>query len=170
MNRKKTMIALLIVVSILMSVGIPAFAVNAQYSTTKAFLNAMDEESYKYTYVGIDNDNDEKITVKFNGDYMDTVNVNIYFNQDLDVVTMRVWDVIDFNEDDYEKVLLACNDLHRQYKFVTFLVDTSDWSVTAKLDCPIRPGKNCGDICVDGMEYIVNITDLAYDSLSVYGK
>ena len=108
--------------------------------------------------------------MEFVGEYKDNILVNLFFGQDHDLVNLRIWNLIDINEADYEKVLDACNELHASYKFVTFFVDKTDWSVTAKLDLPIREGENCGEICLDGLSYLVNIADSGYDTLKAFAK
>ncbi len=168
MKRKKILTSLLLVLTLLLSLSVPAFAVNAQYSTTRDFLKYLDEEDYKYSYLGVDNDNDEGVSLKFRGDNIDTIKINIFFDEDLDVVSMRIWYLIEFDKSDYEEVLEACNSLNNKYKFIKLYVDTSDWSVTAAIDIPIRSGSNCGEICEDGMLYLVNISDIAYETLKEF--
>lgn len=170
MKTSKTLAALLMALALLLSLSVPAFAVSAQYPTTRAFVQALDERGLKYTCAGVDSDGDEKVTVEFVGDYKDSILVNLFFGQDQDLVNLRIWNLIDINEADYEKVLDACNELHASYKFVTFFVDKTDWSVTAKLDLPIREGESCGEICLDGLSYLVNIADTGYDTLKAFAK
>ena len=170
MKASRTLAALILTLTLLMSLSVPAFGVNAQYPTTREFLAALDERGLKYTWVGVDSDGDEKVTVEFSGENKDSISVNIFFGEDYDVVNMRIWNLIDFNAADYVQVLEACNELHENYKFVTFYVDKTDWSVTAKLDLPIREGESCGAICIDGLRYLVNITDTGYDTLKAFAK
>ena len=170
MKTGKTLAALLLALALLLSLSVPAFAVSAQYPTTRAFVQALDEKNLTYTCGGVDSDGDERVTVEFVGEYKDNILVNLFFGQDHDLVNLRIWNLIDINEADYEKVLDACNELHASYKLVTFFVDKTDWSVTAKLDLPIREGENCGEICLDGLSYLVNIADSGYDTLKAFAK
>lgn len=170
MKCKKTLLSLALALLLLLSLGAPAFAISAQYPTTQAFMDALNKRDVKYTYVGVDSDGDEKITVEFVGEYKDSIYVNLFFGEDYDVVNMRIWNLIDFDEADYEKVLDACNELHSSYKFVTFYVDKIDWSVTARVDMPIRECDECGEICVDGLSYLVQIADSGYDTLKAFEK
>ncbi len=170
MKTSKTLAALLLALTLLLSLSVPAFAADVQYPTTRAFIQALDERGLKYTWAGVDSDGDEKVTVEFVGDYKDKLVVNLFFGQDHDLVDLRIWNLVDINESDYAKVLDACNELHANYKFVTFFVDKTDWSVTAKLDLPIREGESCGEICIDGLSYLINIADTGYDTLKAFAK
>ena len=170
MNLKKRIFALLLAVMLLASLSIPAFAVSAQYATTRAFLNALDDKNLKYTYVGIDNDDDEKVTISYSGDYKDTIKVNCFFDPDLDTVSLYVWNLIDFNEADYNKVLRSVDELNNDYKYATFCVDQSDWSVTAKYSMHIRTNSICGEMVLDEVNSLVNVADIGYDTLQAYAK
>ena len=94
MKTLKKLLAVLPVLGLFMSLSITAFAVNAQYGTTKEFLKVMDREDHKYHYMGIDEDDDEQVNVSFSGDNLDTIDVKIFFDEDLDSVSMRAWSVL----------------------------------------------------------------------------
>ena len=40
----------------------------------------------------------------------------------------------------------------------------------APFHLPIREGENCGEICLDGLSYLVNIADSGYDTLKAFAK
>ena len=162
MKNSRKLLAALLALCLVFSLSVPAFAVSAEYSTTKAFLKVMDREKNKYTVEGIDEDEDEQVTVSVKGDNKKKIEVLIFFNKDLDVVSMRSWYVISFDKANLEKVLSAVNQLNSDYKFVKFVVDESDYSVDAKIDCPIRDDDSAGEIAYDALYYVVNIVDEAY--------
>ena len=170
MKTVKKMLAVLLVLGLILSLSVTAFAVNAQYGTTQAFLKVLDREEHKYNYMGIDQDDDEKVNVTFTGDNMDEIDVNIYFNADQDIVSMYSWYVIEFDEADLVDVLKLVNQLNNDYKFVTFVVDESDYSVDAKVNCPLRDDDSAGEIAYDALWYIVMIVDEAYPELEAFAK
>ena len=170
MKTVKKLFALLLVLSLFVCLSVPAFAVNAQYGPTQAFLKVMDRENHKYNYMGIDSDDDEQINVSFTGDNKSKIEVKIYFDEDLDSVSMRSWSVISFDEAKLNEVLLLVNKLNDDYKYVKFVVDLSDYSVDAEIDCPLRDDDNAGEIAYDGLYYIVKIVDKAYPELVEYDK
>ncbi len=53
MKTSKKLFAVLLALCLFLSLSVPAFAVSAQYSTTKSFLKVMDREEFKYTVVGL---------------------------------------------------------------------------------------------------------------------
>ena len=81
-----------------------------------------------------------------------------------------VWNVIDFDKRDLADVLALVNDINNAYKYVTFTVDLTDYSITAKLDAPLRDCEEAGEIAFDGLWYIVKICDEAYPELEFYAK
>ncbi len=169
MKNRKWLVLLLTVV-LMFSLSAPALAVKAQYPTTASFLEYLDSKDMKYKYLGVDQDDDEEVTVSFEGDYMDTIKVEVFFDEDLDVVSMRVWDVIAFKEEDFFDVLKTVNELNDQYKFINFTVDTDDWTVTASLDAPLRDCEEAGEISFDGLYYIMMIADEGYDVLAKFAS
>ncbi len=168
MKNSRKLFAVLLALCLVFSLSVPAFAVSAEYSTTKAFLKVMDREKNKYTVEGLDDDEDEKVSVSFTGDNKKDIDVIIFFDKDLDAVSMRSWYVISFEKADLDKVLSVVNQLNSDYKFVKFVVDESDYSVDAKIDCPLRDDRNAGEIAYDALYYVVNIVDEAYLELEEF--
>ena len=106
----------------------------------------------------------------FEGDYLDDINVNIYFDEDLDSVSMCSWYIIEFDEADLPEVLKLVNKLNNDYKFVRFQVDEKELSVDAQIDCPLRDDENAGEIAYDALYYIVMIVDEGYPELKAFAK
>ena len=170
MKTSKKLFAFLLVLCIFLSLSVTAFAVSAEYPTTQAFLKVMDREKSKYTVIGIDEDKDEQVSVSVRGDNKKKIEISIFFDEDLDVVSMRSWYVISFDKANLNKVLAAVNQLNSDYKFVKFVVDETDYSVDAKIDCPLRDDDNAGEIAYDALYYIENIVDEAYLELKEFEK
>ncbi len=162
MKATRKLFAILLVLCLFFSLSVSAFAANAQYNPTKAFLKVLERETHKYNYMGIDEENDEQVNVTFTGDNVDRIDVEIYFDEDLDSVSMRSWRVISFKEADLADVLEAVNQVNGDYKYVKFVVDEDDLSVDAEIDCPLRDDENAGEIAYDALYYIVMIIDAAY--------
>ena len=162
---KRKLLSFALVLVLLCCLCVPVWAADVQYKTTKSFLEVLDAEDCEYKFIGVDQGDYEELTVEFEGDYLDSITADIFFNADGDVVSMRVWDLITIDEKDYADVMKAINDLHRQYKFVCFAVDTDDWTVYATLDAPLRECDEAGDIAADAVYYLVNIADRGYQAL-----
>ena len=141
----------------------------AQYSSTQAFMDAMDEKGIIYTYKGIDDDNDEWLEIVYTGDYCDNIDIIVYFKADTQEANFRFWNMVDFNSADYREVLTVVNQLNSDYKWVKFVVDTRDYSVQSEADVIFHP-VDVGDICLETLSHIVNVSDLAYHVLEPYVK
>lgn len=166
----KKSVAGLLVLALFLSMNVFASAVNVQYATTEEFLKVLREEEVKYSYRGVDEDEDEEVTVAYTGDYCDDIFIRIFFSQSLDSVSMRFWNIVDFDKANYTDVLKIVNELNADYKFVKFVVDTNDWSVGAELDVPLREGEDAARIAYDALLAIVKISDMAYPDLEDLAK
>ena len=167
-KKKKHIAAFLLVLVLFMGMSTPAYAVKAQYATTASFLEALSEDGVKYNYKGVDQDDEEEVTVSYAGDYMDSIRAVIFFDEELDSVSMRIWDVIAFDEDDYFDVLKTVNSLNYKYKYAYFVVDEEDWTVYATIDVPLRDCDEAGEIAYDALYYLVEICDRGYDELKEF--
>lgn len=170
MKTVKKIFAVLLILGLILSLSVSAFAVTAQYGPTQEFLKVLDREGHKFNYMGIDEDDDEQVNLTFAGDKLDTIDIKVFFDEDLDSVSMRVWSIIYFDEADLTKVLEQVNTLNNDYKYVKFVVDTDDMSVDAEIDAPLRDDKNAGEIAYDALYYIVKIVDEGYPELKAFAK
>ena len=82
-------------------------------------------------------------------------------------VSLRVWDVIEFEESDLAKVLITANDLNASYKWVKFVVYTEDCTVSAEMDATFGED-DAGEICLRDLYRIIDIVDLAYPEFEPY--
>ena len=72
-----------------------ACAVTAEFKTTQQFLDYLDAKGYKYSYVGVDEEAErERVNVPFSLDNFSSVECAIFFKNDLEEVSLRVWDII----------------------------------------------------------------------------
>lgn len=170
MKSTRKLLAILLALCLFTCLSAPAFAVDAQYGTAQKFLEVLNREGHRYNYMGIDSDDDEQINASFSGDNVDSIDVKIFFDEDLEIVSLRVWRVISFQESDLANVMDKVNELNNDYKFIKFVVDKSDMSVDAKVDCPLRDDANAGEIAYDGLYYIVKLVDAAYPELKPFNK
>ena len=95
--------------------------------------------------------------------------MEVFFPASCDFASFYCWNIIDFDESELADVLPVINQLNRDYRFVRFYVDSSDWSVTAQLDAIFREN-DVGPICDDAMYYTVQLSDIAYDALKDFAK
>ena len=146
---KKTRNIAVLLIALVLSFSVlcaPAYAVTAQYSSTQDFVDAMNEEGYKFTLKGVDQEGDELV-----------------------ITNIRVWNVIDYNQSDFMDVLVAVDKLNSDYNYVRFYTDDYDDSVTAALDLIYRD-EDVDDICMEALYYVVNIVEEGLAALAPYDK
>lgn len=169
MKKIRNIAMLLIVFALCFSVlCAPAHAATAQYKSTQAFVDAMSAEGYKYTLQGVDQDGDELVLTTFDTDN-GSIEIRFYFDQNCENTYIRVWNVIDYDYSDVREVCQALDTLNGEYKFVRFYTDDYDDSVTASLDLIYR-NNDVGEICMEGLYYVVNIVEVALADLAPYNK
>lgn len=178
----KRILSILIVLLLCLSISNSAFASGlskfrdtqrtteqAAYASTQSFLDAMDTEKILYTYHGLDSDKDDWVEVVYSGDYCDEIDIDVYFSSAEDRASFRFWRVIEFDREDYADILFAVNQLNADYKWIKFVVDMSDYSVSAESDV-LFPAGDAGAICLESLDQIVSVADLGYSELKSYSK
>lgn len=147
-----------------------AFATEAQYASTKAFLALMDQKGVNYTVTGMDSNNNEMVSIKnTDSDINFSYTIKYFFDPEEENCSLRVWDIITFTDADFAKVLRTVNTLNCRYKFVRFTVDEDDNTVTAAIDTIFRT-HDIDQILWEATLYVVDIIEGAYPDLAVYDK
>lgn len=147
-----------LILLMVMMLAMPAFA--AQYATTEDFISTLEENGYYYTYVGIDEDNDEKVTVSFDADPYDECIFNFYFDEEESEVRIRMWNLVKVSVDE----TTACktiNDVNYKYKWTKFVYDASDSTITMKIDVPFT-GDDTGDVTLGMMKNAIQVLTQDY--------
>lgn len=165
---KKRALLLVATALLLMCLAIPASAENAQYATTELFLEYLDEEGYYYTYKGIDGDGYERLEMAFEGDAFEP-DVQLYFTENEDRCSLRVWDVIEYDEPMQPVILGVVNSLNSQYMFAKWTAE-EECSVTLAMDVLLRPSDDMSEILIDAVKRTASIADSGYPELAPYAK
>ena len=147
-------------------IAFSASAVSGQYRMTRLFMEYMDANDIRYSYKGVDSESgEEEITVSWDGENMSTIRLHFFFDEDEDICSIRVWNVIDFDPANLEAVVDLCDQMNHGYKFLTFYTDRDDNSVTASIDAILMDTDDCGKILFEYMYYMVSICDKVYPEL-----
>lgn len=166
----KKLLSLILVCALLLGLCPAAFATEAQYTSTKAFLTVMDALNIKYTVGGMDSSNNELVVISNSDSEINfTYAVAFFFNSDESHCSIRVWDIITFGDADFAKVLRTVNSLNEKYKYVKFSVDEDDNTVTASMDL-IYNTEAAGQVVTEAMLRSMQIIEDSYPSLAVYSK
>ena len=166
---KKLILALLILTLTLSAV--PALAITAQYPTTQRFMDYMDANGTKYTYVGVNsNTQNEHVDVVFNGDNRSSIKVECFFNKDLNRCVVYVWNVIDYDAGSKSLVVMALDGLNSKYYFTKFYTDDDDNSVTAEGYIRLDDSADYSSIISRLVNMMAQVVDEAYPTLKIYAK
>lgn len=165
---KNRILAFLLAAVLFLSLCTPALAATAQYATTRAFLQYLDEQDVIYTLEGIDSADYEVVKLKNNGEAF-SYDIRYFFADSLDNTAIRVWNIIEYSDSDFAKVLRVCNTLNGKYRYATFEADESDNTVTCAIDVMYREGV-VAELLWEATLRLVNILDNGYEALSVYDR
>ena len=158
---KRVISLVLTLVMLLGLCSVASAAPSTQYSSTRLFLQKLDEMQIKYSYVGIDNNGYEKITVKNRGSDIDLAyTLTYFFDENDENASIRVWDLITFDSSSALSALYACNNCHLDWKYVTFAVE-GDNTITAKMDLIYR-GESVSEVMWEATLHMVNVVSDAY--------
>lgn len=159
--------AILVFVLMLVFCG-TASAMTAEYTSTQAFIEWLDAEDISFSYTGIDDNGYECLSIDNTTDVF-SYTIKYFFESNNENASMRVWDVILFDESNLNNVLRTVNQLNSAFKYVNIYAMESDFSVNVKLDLIYR-SSDVGDIVGEATLRLVNILDDVYEALQEYNK
>ena len=170
MKTAKNVLSFALVLTLLLSLGIPAFADGAAYENTRAFLNAIDGYTdLSSTLVGVIDfagENYEHVKLSYKGDASDyTSNFSILFNEDEEDIVVYMGQVIKFDESRLSEVLEAVNRINAQTTGMKLYVDTSDNTVSAEL-LQLVTKDSAVDLSVSAVGFLIGFTDKVYERLA----
>ena len=164
-------IAALLLAILLVMAALPALAVDAQYATTQKYMDYLDANGYKYTYLGVNSDTqNEQVRISYNADNRESVRVNCVFNPDLNRCVLYSWDVIEYDAAMQDLVKVALDSLNGKYYFAKFYTDSSDNTVTAEGYVRLDPDGDYSAIIDRMVDMMASIVDEATLALAPYSK
>lgn len=171
MNAAKRLSALALILALLLLPG-AAFAEDAQYETTRAFLEGVkDMDGFSCEFMGaveIDSVYYEMLRVTYYGEGSVYVsNMQLLFSEKLDEAEIYVYNLINFEPGRLAELLEAVNDMNAACPGIKFFVDKSDYSVTAEL-CQFLSGDCAFDLTMTALAVMVGYTDAVYEMLADY--
>ena len=168
----KKLLTMALVLAMLLSLGVPAFAEEANYQNTKGFLK--DVEGYtdlKTELTGVINfagENYEQVKVSYKGSASDyTSNFSVLFNENEGDVVLYMNPLITFEESKMNEVMTAVNGINAGTTGVKVYVDTSDNSVSAELYLLVTED-SAVQLTETGIGFMIGFTDKVYEQLSQF--
>lgn len=144
-----------------------AGAVEAEYSNAKKFLKYLDGIGIKYTVLGVDDSYEQIKIANTDSDIDVSYNINLLFSDDNELVSIRVWNLIDFSASNLTKAYRICNGLNYDYRYTKFYVDETDNSITVSYDVICREDDTMTDLVWEGIIHVVNIIAKGYPDIAV---
>ena len=170
MKTAKTVLSFALVLALLLSLSIPAFADGAAYHNTHAFLKQIDGYTdLSSTLVGVIDfagENYEHVKLSYKGEASDyTSNFSILFNENQEDIVVHMGQVIKFDGSRLSEVLEAVNRINAQTTGVKLYVDTSDNTVSAEL-LQLVTKDSVVDLSLSAVGFLIGFTDKVYEQLS----
>ena len=155
-----------VVLALLLSIlPLQALAVTCQFDTTQAYTDAMDAKDLQYTWLGVNEDNNEKLSVLFLGDEMEQIRLEWFFTEKS--AKLFIWDIITYDPADYYDILEIVNGLNTHYGYSCFFADPNDNTVSYSYNFLLDPAC-AGQHCFDIMCLARDIVDESYPTLAPY--
>lgn len=169
----KKLLSIALVLALLLSLGASAFAEEAQFQATRTFLADLDTlEGFHYELGEVrteDGTRYEPIYLTYDGgEFSDYVShMSVVFSEDSEEVQLFLFNLINFDEEDYADVLVAVNAINAEGSGVKLYVDDSDNSVTSEMYL-LTTEASCEEIALEGLGFLISYTDIAYETLAEY--
>ena len=169
----KKLFSVALVLALLLALSVPAFAEEAQYENTKAFLKYIDGASnVQYELVGIVNvsgENYEQVKLTYKSSNSNYISYfSALFNEDEQDVVFYMNPLIRFDESKLEQVLEAVNSINAQTTGLKLYVDTSDNTVSAELFLLVTKDSVVELTADMGLGFVAGFTDKVYEQLSQF--
>ena len=145
-----------------------ALAETATYANAQDFVRELEANGLTdYTIMGIDSDGDDGVMLDYSGDYWD-YSIRYYFKEDEDMVLIRIWNLMEFDDSEMSAAKNAANDANYDYKIARFYVDDTDNTLTCSYDLITREGASVGECLLDATGYLINIIDAAHTHFAAF--
>ena len=149
-------ICLILAVCVFTGISLSALAESAELKTTQQFIDYLEKKDIKYTLIGL-SDGSEQITVSFNLEYLNSAKCNLFFDEDLDSVSLRLWNLVTVSAGK-NYILSTVNSLNKSYKYAKFVYDDSDSSIQIEADMYIDEDHGARSV-FDMMMILFSIAD-----------
>lgn len=168
----KKLLSVALVLALLLTLSVPAFAEEAQYQNTRAFLEyidgASDVQSELVGIVNISGENYEQVRITYKSSNSDYISYfSVLFNEDEQDVVFYMNPLIKFDESKLDQVMEAVNSINAQTTGLKLYVDTSDNTVSAELFLLVTKD-SVAELASTGLGFMVGFTDKVYEQLSQF--
>lgn len=159
----KRLLTLVLLIALCMTACAGAMAERAAYSSTQAFLDALEQTGQECVLDGVDEYGAECVLIKNTGEPF-LYEMVVMFEEDLEHASIRVWYIIEYDGARLAEVVQVCNALNAGNRFVSFYADESDDTVTASMDLIFRDD-DAGAVTLKAVRRLTDALHRAYPQL-----
>lgn len=146
-----------------------------RFNNTKRFTALLEEYELSYHVTITENGLEDRVIIPEIGATSENgvrfhYTINAFFDEENDAMIIRVWNLLDFEEEDLAAVQRFCSELNRKWKWVKFYVDTADNSVSADFDTPMIDSPQMKDLMWESVLHLNFVIKCAYDELLPFRK
>ena len=168
----KKLFTIALALALLLALSVPAFAEEAEFENTKAFLklvDGMDElETELIGVVSFGGENYERVRITYKNPSSDYIShFSVFFNEDEEDVVLYMSPLITFDGSRLNEVVAELNGINARTTGLKLYADTSDNSVSAELYLLVTKD-SAAELTAMGVGFLVGFTDKVYEQLSEY--
>lgn len=168
----KKLFTIALALALLLALSVPAFAEEAKYQNTQAFLKDLEGynnvQSELVGVIDFAGENYEQVKITYKSSSSEYISkFSILFNEDEKDVVLYMNPLIQFDESKLDQVLGAVNSINAQTTGLKLYVDTSDNTVSAELFLLVTKD-SAVELAETGLGFMVGFTDKIYEQLSQF--
>lgn len=139
-------------------------AAPVELDAVTVFEDALIDAGLYYTDEGLSSDGKyQQFSLTYESDYVDEITINCFVDQ----VGLHIfaWYLVEVPESRLQDAYVTVNEINDDYRWSTFVLDTSDNTVTAKYDLWFAGDECFGLAGVDAIETLVSVIEEVYPTL-----
>lgn len=136
----------------------------SELDAVTVFEDALIAADLYYTDEGLSSDGKyQQFSLTYESDYVDEININCFVDQV--GVHIFAWYLVEVPESRIQDAYVTVNEINDGYRWSTFILDTSDNTVTAKYDLWFAGDECFGLASVDAIDTLVSVIEEVYPQL-----
>ena len=169
MKTMRKWLILLLAAVLTLSLSVPAMAAESEIhpaDTAAEFFALLDQEDVEYTDLGYNDKENYEIILTCHGQAREEHEIHLFIDSDGRAFSAYEWYLMEYDPARLNAILETLNELNSEYRFVTFLADTTDNTLTAELHGTLgKDAAQSARLMDYGYSYLPLIVDLAWEEL-----
>ncbi len=169
MKTTRQWLILLLSAVLALSLSAPALAAESEIhpaDTAAEFFALLDQEDVEYTDLGYNSKENYEILLTYHGQVREEHEIHLFIDDDGRAFSAYEWYLMEYDPARLPVILETLNELNNEYRFVTFLADTTDNTITAELHGTLgKDAAQSARLMDYGYSYLPLIVDFAWEEL-----